>query len=205
LTLSLLMEALRPRRGVRPSYTLLHVFRALLILYREGPMGRRRLAQRLGIGETPARTLLRRLRDLGLADRDPAYGFYLTRRGFEEAARLAERIPVVADAGGVIGRDLRLDRAAYAGVLRGARLGGDWMRLRDVFVRRGATAAVIAVHRGSSLRIPPMWLGEDEYPSLARLRLLLSTRPGDYVVVCYAPTPMEAEEALVAGLLELLG
>jgi len=201
----LLEEAVKPRRGVRPSYTLLHVFRALLILYREGPVGRRRLARMLGLGETAARTLVRRLVELGLASRDRAQGCYLTRLGFEVAASISRRIPRIADATGVLGPDLALDRCAYAGLLSGVRLTGDWMRLRDLFVRRGATAAVIAVCGvDGRLRIP-LGGGEEEYPSLGRLRGLLSPRPGDYVVVVYAPSRREAEEALVEGLLELAG
>ncbi len=61
------LKAAEGVRGGSPAFNAYHIYRTLAILEKGGPVGRPTLARELGLGESPVKTLLQRLEDLGLA------------------------------------------------------------------------------------------------------------------------------------------
>ena len=59
------VEAAKPRHGVRPGFTPWHVIAFMLMAW-SGPVGRPTVSKMLGIGDTAAKTMLRRLREMGV-------------------------------------------------------------------------------------------------------------------------------------------
>ncbi len=57
-----------PRRGVKPAYEEYHVIAGMLLML-DSPIGRPSLSKRLGLGDTAAKTMIRRLVEHGFAER----------------------------------------------------------------------------------------------------------------------------------------
>ncbi len=77
------------RSGARLGFHEGHVILALHLLREEGPLGRKLLYRKLGITETSARSLIRRLSAHGLVVVDRVAGAVLTEKGIgvEKALR----------------------------------------------------------------------------------------------------------------------
>ncbi len=173
-----------------------------MLLLEKEPLGRHAISRLLGIGEAPARTLVKRLRELGVVDVDPVGGCVLTDLGREVAKELLKLVPRVADASSVLSK-LLLDRYAFAARIK-YRGEVNVLRIRDEVIRNGASAALILVCRGGKLVIPPDCVGEEEYPELSELRKMLGVEEGDVVVVSYASDPRVAEDALMNWVASVL-
>lgn len=78
-SIDILLNATEPKKGGLTAYTTYHILKSLSLM-RERPIGRPNLERNLGIGEASARTLLRRLRELGLV-RKTSNGHVLTEKG----------------------------------------------------------------------------------------------------------------------------
>jgi len=133
----------QPLRGVKPSFRAYHVFLALTSLRREGPLGRIALSKRLELGEAAVKTLVKRMRDLGLATVDRVAGVLLTEEGARIAKLLEDLMTYLGplELGPICG-----GCRTYGLVLRGFRRvleGVGYLRLRDLVVREGADGALI--------------------------------------------------------------
>jgi len=199
---SVISHVCSPRRGVRPSYTPGKVLKLLLLLLDKEPLGRHTISRELGIGESSARTLVRRLRELGVVDVDPVGGCVLTGSGRRMVAEIRRVIPLILDVSSVL-KTLSLDRYAFAARIR---VDSDWnvLKVRDSLVREGASAALILRCVGGKLVIPPDNYGEETYPELRDLKKVMGAESGDSIAISFASDRERAEEALMSWLAKLL-
>ncbi len=195
------------RRGVRgplPQLTPLKILEAVLIIDREGPVGRRVLAQALGINDGVARGLLERLSDEGLVSVDEA-GTKLSQRGkaklsdllVELSVRKIQPLDLV---------DLVPGRAAVAIHLANAyRPGMTGILQRDDAVRAGAEGSITFGVKQGRLIVPPDGKDAAEMsPSdCSRLREMFSLSENDLIVVGFAKDPYRALAGSLAAIFSL--
>jgi hypothetical protein len=139
---------------------------------------------RAGLGEGAVRTVLKRLREEGLADAD-ASGCHLTPGGQKAYSSLTKKLSPMA---AIEGSRLTMGAAQVAVSVRGA---GDAVKSgieqRDSAIGVGAAGATTYVVRGSRFTIPG---GSDDcekdFPSRAwtALRKQLKPKDGDAVILC---------------------
>ena len=82
------------RIGVQPHFHEGHVITLLTLLLKEEAIGRKKLSERLGIGETSVRSLVKRLLQAGFIKVDRVAGAILTDKGRDLAEKLSELINV---------------------------------------------------------------------------------------------------------------
>jgi hypothetical protein len=190
--------------GPRPTFSEVHMVRALLLIGSTGQIGRGLLAQKLGLGEGAARTLLKRLVALRLITVG-RQGATLTSRGRRLWQALAKAIstPIPIDAG-----RLSLDKFNAAILVRqaekGVRLG---IEQRDAAVREGATGASTLIFKGGRFRMPGGTQDcEATYPDQvwSRLREAFPLNEGDVIIVASAGAPRPAEMGCIASALTTL-
>ena len=184
--------------GPSPKFDEYHVIKLLATLLREGAVGRVRLSRALSLGEGTTRTLLSRMKAMGLIE-ESKRGCSLTALGREVAEALASKIPSISEVP-IEGFGLR---GKGVGVLvRGVASEVDAIKLRDEAVKRGAGALITIALRGGKLTMP--MLEEDveaRWPSVAR-SLIDAFRPsdGDAILIGAADDRSAAEKgALMAA------
>ncbi|MEM3863164.1 MAG: DUF4443 domain-containing protein [Metallosphaera sp.] len=149
--ISALEEATKPRQGNKPSYDEAYVILALNIIYDESPVGRITLMRKLGLGEASMKTMLRRLKEMGLIAVDKVGGNQLTDKGKELIEAWRSRVSI---------RPAALESLKWKcnqiALKNGEGLVDRFgvIRLRDEIIRMGAEASLITVKR-NGLEIPP--------------------------------------------------
>jgi len=148
-------HVLRPRRGIRPAFKRAHVVITLLKLLKE-PIGRIALSRELGIGEASSRTLLNRLRELGIVKVDNVAGALLTSWGREVVEEFLNKVKLI---GQIDLSDVFSDNISnYAGVIidgiKNIESAGGVLKVRDLFVRYGAEGALILYYVDNELMMP---------------------------------------------------
>jgi hypothetical protein len=185
--------------GAGPSFTEVHVLRALLMLY-AGTHGRKSLVQLLGVGEGSVRTIMKRLAADGLLA-SSRRGHTLTDSGRASAeAKLARMsMPKAFDSGGMVGgfQSLVVVYGAADRVGAGA-------TLRDAAVKTGADGAVILVYKGG-LMFPDGAMDLGGYPRASAELSKIPIREGDAVVIGFGASPQKAEDGAVTVSLRILG
>ncbi|MCE4624702.1 MAG: BlaI/MecI/CopY family transcriptional regulator [Desulfurococcales archaeon] len=147
----LISEAMRPERGGSPSYRAYHVIEALRLASR-APVGRPYLSRRLGLGETPAKTLIGRLERLGLLKRTPK-GRHATPSALEILAALQKVVHVYPARLGLFNSEGEI--LAIIEVLDPPEDLTGVYQLRDYLVARGCRVSIIGgIHRGGSVSLP---------------------------------------------------
>lgn len=146
-----LARAAEPGPGGSAGYTVYHVIAAL----REAtarPVGRPYLEKVLGIGEASARSMIRRLRALGLLEPAGKSGHRATEKG----ARLAGLQSLIAEARatGIPGIPWSPVVILATPALEPPRSLVDVYRVRDYIVREGCGEALIGGVRGGILELP---------------------------------------------------
>jgi len=189
-----MLEAAEPHRGGLINYTAYHAYRLLEALHR-GPLGRPRIVRLLGLGEASAKTLLSRMRQLGLVERDPAgRGYTLTRAGREALGSLSRLVRIYKPRLGVFEDTTAI---VVAGVPAPRTL-VDVYRVRDLLVMEGCREALIG----------GVEAGQPRYPGVPEelARFLEAWDPGvDQGLVIIAPgrcTPAAYTAALRLALEE---
>jgi len=185
--------------GADPSFTDVHLLRALLILH-TGVMGRKRLVKRLGVGEGSVRTIIKRLTYSGYLD-SSKLGHSLTKKGASEAESKLKKMskPAAFDSEGLV------DGYQSLIVLYGAadKIGGE-VALRDCALKAGADGAVILVKQGG-LRFPGGGLELDNYPPAKEKLEKSGLAEGDAAVIGFSKNSYaKAEDGAVAVTLEIL-
>ncbi|HDI02404.1 MAG TPA: DUF4443 domain-containing protein, partial [Ignisphaera sp.] len=171
------------------------------------PIGRTSLAKELRLGIASTRTLIKRLRELGIVDVDLVGGCYLTKKGREIVDTFFKYVKTISDLSNVVERDLKLANYAYGALLRLCTSAEsisivEW---RDIFVRYGAKATLIAkIINGKAILPPDENIGENVYPSLRKVREKFNAEEGDYIVITFSDTLTIAEESLIKGLIDIL-
>ncbi len=165
-----------------------------MLLKDREPLGRHALSKELRLGEASVRTLVKRLKELGVVNVDPVGGCILTGLGRDLVKELTEVVPRIEEVSSIL-KQLALDKYSYAARVRKGDL--DVMRVRDETIRVGASAALILKCVESKLIIPPGSVGEDVYPELRELKKLLGVEEGEWVVIAYSQSKEGAEEAIL--------
>jgi len=137
--------------GPYPSFSVVHILKALELIAEEGPVGRGRLSTALGMGEGSTRTLIARLKDAGLIVISKP-GCSLTKKGENVWKRYRLIFPLKVRLGR---NELTLDSCGVAvlvkGVLDRVKAG---LEQRDAAVMAGALGATTLVFVGGKLTVP---------------------------------------------------
>ncbi len=91
-SVNIILNATEPKKGGLTAYSVYHILKTLSLM-REKPVGRPYLEKMLGIGEASVRTLLKRLRDLGLIEKTRA-GHILTEKGIDVITKIDNVIKI---------------------------------------------------------------------------------------------------------------
>lgn len=189
--------------GPPPSFSHFHVVRAIYLIAENPGIGRKRLAEALGLGEGVARTLLSRLKAEGLVRVDRA-GCFLTKAAKALYSELIARIgrPRVLDI-----RNTWPYPFSVGIVIRGgAGLVRKGLEQRDAAVRAGAKGAMTLVYHSDRLLMPGISDVTAEHPDFAS-KILEEVRPeeGDAIIISGAENIHDAENGAVAAALATLG
>ena len=193
-----LFREVEEMKGIRFSFV--HVWRALMLISREKPLGRKRLSLLLGVGEGSTRTILKILRKHNLI-RVTRGGIFLTRTGEQLVKQMPIKVEKVEPS--------RLTVASknvavlVKGVAHKVRYG---IEQRDHAVRAGAKGATTIVVKAGKLVVPGITNDlEKDDPKLAR-ELVLTFKPedGDVIIVSGADDYVKAEEGGFMAAYELV-
>lgn len=187
--------------GPAPSFNILHVIRAILLL-RNGPIGRGYLAKKLGIGEGAVKNMVGRMKEEGII-RTMRGGCILTEKGRRMADEIAKNIKSEAELEGIT---LTVAPKNYAILLRDS---ADKIRMgveqRDIAVVFGASGATTLVFRNGKLLMPPdidisIYNRRDAELILGKLR----PEEGDVIVIGSASDELKAMYGALAAAISVL-
>ncbi|MGQ9543033.1 MAG: DUF4443 domain-containing protein [Candidatus Bathyarchaeia archaeon] len=200
-----ILESLMKGRGAgpKPSFSKYDLLRALEVMYRSGPIGRKMLADTLHLGEGSVRTIIKYLRQASLV-KEYRSGCELTDKG----RAVTERI------GKIIVKQVRLPKNTmvsgeyvYGVLVKGlASKVRNGLEQRDAAVKVGANGATTIICRGSHLVIPP----EAEPPpdGWGRMAEMIyrkfEPQDSDVIIVSGADSEAIAERGVLAGSWTLL-
>lgn len=186
-----------PVAGPLPRFAKFHVRRALELLGEHKRIGRKKLAEELGLGEGSIRTLLSQLKRQGLIKSSRA-GHELTAKGKRELGKPLEFVRL--DAG-----PLTVGRVDVATVVRGAakqvKLG---IEQRDEAIKVGAEGATVLVFEGGRLRFPSDPGAEVNERVARELLSRLKPRASDVIIIGTASDEVTAERGARAAALSLV-
>lgn len=189
----------RKTSGPVPRFTDYHIWKALMLFDDREPLGRKKLASALGIGEGSARTILDMLGERGYVTTG-ARGTILTEKGimtrdstYMEFATLPKSYMTIGlcDCAVVVPRMAK--RVQYG------------CEERDVAILAGALGATTLVYTDGIIKFP----GSDSYPVEDALCQSIFSRleveEGDAIVIGTAKTPERAEKGAISAALALMG
>ncbi|MGI5964858.1 MAG: DUF4443 domain-containing protein [Candidatus Methanomethylophilaceae archaeon] len=189
----------KPRFGPMFRFNDANVYWTLHLLSDGKRMGRKKMADTVGIGEGSMRRIIETLREWGLISIKQT-GISITKAGMS----FLEQIPIRAI-------DIQLGDSAVGEYTQGVLVSGvadkihNGMQQRDAGIKTGALSCTTIVYRDGKLMIPPDWNIDSENPALARyIRDEIEMGPDDIIIVGGADTEPLAVEAAVSAALELL-
>jgi len=184
--------------GPYPSFSIVHVLKALELIAEEGPIGRGKLSTSLGTGEGSTRTLLSRLKDAGLITISKP-GCSLTKKG----ERVWRQYRLVFPQKVRLGKsELTLDSCGVAVLVKDAmdrvRAG---LEQRDAAVMAGALGATTLVFVGKRLIVPSISqdVAKDFPTAFNQIIKRMSLVEKDVVVIASAQTWGRAEYGAIAA------
>ena len=185
--------------GRPPAYSLAHALMGLELIGAGLGVGRQQLARELRLGEGTIRTMVSRMRGLGLVNASRG-GMSLTEKGREILAELAE----VMSTSKIPETSLTVGSNNHAVLVRGASAKvGLGIEQRDAALIAGALGATTLICEGGGLLIPGT--SEELDPETRRLILArLSPGEGDTIIIGSSGDPYLAELGAKAAALELL-
>ncbi len=181
-----------PQYGPMFRFTDANVYWALYILSDGKRMGRKRLAEEIGVGEGSMRRILETLRQWEMINIKQT-GITITRSGL---GFLAE-IPIK-----VVDLDLKdaiVGTYGQAVVVYGVgKKIENGMQQRDAGIKAGATGCTTLVIRNGALMVPPDWNMDEKNPAVAaRVREVTNITEDDAIIVGSA---YDQHTAIVAAL-----
>ncbi|MEM0445792.1 MAG: DUF4443 domain-containing protein [Nitrososphaerota archaeon] len=189
--------------GPLPTFSLVHIVRAIYLIAENPGIGRKRLAATLGLGEGVARTLLSRLKSQGLVETKRS-GCFLTDSAQTLYKELMTRMS----------RPHRLNikdtwpysYSVWITVKGAAGLVKMGLEQRDAAIRAGASAAITLVYQDGRLLMPNLSDVSGEYPDFAG-KIIEEIRPaeGDVIIIAGANDLQDAENGAIAAALATLG
>lgn len=185
--------------GPIPKFSDYHVWKGIMTIGKEGPIGRKTLSAALGIGEGSTRTILQNLQQEGFVEVNRA-GAVLTRKGREILrSSLIEAKEVDCGFLTIDKNDcaVKVSNAAHRVVTYGC-------DERDTAIRAGATGATTLIFKDDHLYFPgdkePIEVGVED-----RLKQAFRLRNGDIVLVGTGKTYDLAEKGAVTAALRISG
>jgi predicted transcriptional regulator len=204
-TLKRLIESIASPKGPGPSttFSIFHIFYALELMAKK-PIGRNKLAERLGVGEGAIRTIISHLKDseLIVTSRE---GGRLTNKGlsiwkdFEAAFPKQVEFPKTA---------LTTSAYSYAFLVKNC---GDRVKSgidqRDAAIMGGARRALAIVFKNDRLKIKSISTSlEKDFPEAAKIILEnLEPTDNDVVIIAGADSPLKAKRGAFAASWVLIG
>ena len=194
----------RGTRGPLPQMTHLQLLSALVLIEREGPLGRRALAHALQIKDGVARGLMERLAESDLVSVTEA-GVELSKRGKQSLHRFLRQLSVKRMLP-LKESDLIPDRPTMNVHLAGAyRLGMTGIAQRDEAIKAGADGSITVAVLGGKLVIPP---DNKNLASLApkenaRLRNEFKPSDKDLIIIGFGKDESRALAGAMAAVLSL--
>ncbi|MCD6241916.1 winged helix-turn-helix transcriptional regulator [Candidatus Bathyarchaeota archaeon] len=199
-----LLNSLVKEKGPGPAltFTSLHLIKVLELIA-EGPIGRGKLAKKLGIGEGTIRTIIKRLKDSNLIEISKN-GCHLTNFGKDFWKKFKEKIPKKVF---LEKNEFSLAEYTVAVLIKKC---GDKVRIgmqqRDAAIMAGAEGATTLVVKDRKIILPGV--SDDvakDYPVAYRQIVeLLKPEHDDVVVVGTGETKEKAEYGALAAALTLL-
>ena len=187
-----------PQYGPMFRFTDANVYWALYILSDGKRMGRKRLAEEIGVGEGSMRRILETLRQWEMINIKQT-GITITRSGL---GFLAE-IPIK-----VVDLDLKdaiVGTYGQAVVVYGVgKKIENGMQQRDAGIKAGATGCTTLVIRNGALMVPPDWNMDEKNPAVAaRVREVTNITEDDAIIVGSAYDQHTAVVAALTAAFEL--
>lgn len=194
---------MRSREAGPPvSFALPQLLRVIITLGREGPVGRKRLSQILGVGEGATRTILLRMKAAEILRTDHS-GCSLGKRGRVLFEEIASRIIDI--------RELKLKSIAFfphqVGVLvRGvSHKVARGIEQRDAAILAGAMGAITVIFRRGAFVMPGSVNISKEHPEFAEeMKEMFSLKEKDVLIIVGAKTHSQAEDGVMAAALSLM-
>jgi predicted transcriptional regulator len=189
----------RTAPGRHPSYSAVHVYKALELMKNESGIGRKQLSNELMMGEGTIRTMIRRMKENDLII-SSMKGMNLSSRGLEALKELENRISTREFPSSPI----TIAQNNYSVLVKGAsnriRQG---VEQRDAALIAGAKGATTLTYDGEKLSMPGSKLDmEDEIIDF----LIRNLKPekGDVIIIGSSNNPIDAEIGAKAAALKLL-
>ncbi|NLL95280.1 MAG: hypothetical protein GX224_05975 [Thermoplasmatales archaeon] len=188
-----------PAHGPAFRFSDADVYWAMYALSDGRKMGRKRLADEIGIGEGSVRRIIISLREMGFISVSQG-GISITRVGTEFLEKTPVRVVDVDMGTSVVGSH------SQAVVVKGvADQIENGMQQRDAGIRAGAAGCTTAVYRGGKLMVPPDWNMDEENPeTAARIRALEEMGPNDALIVGSGFDRHSAMNAAIEAAFDLL-
>lgn len=177
------------RFGPRRRFNQYHIWKALYSLSRR-KLGRKRLAEVVGVGEGSVRSIVSILLQERLISIRQS-GMFITPEGKKHLEEISLRSVPIPDNPLIPGTN----NTGFLVKGRGARV-GTGIKLRDIAVRHGATGVTTIIQPKGRLTVAPDFDIEDTYPEVAELlrRLFPDMKRRDAIIVASAMSQQEAEE-----------
>lgn len=194
----------RGARGPLPQLTPQKLLNALMLIDREGPMGRRALARSIQINDGIARGLLERLSEQGMVTVGDT-GVKLSHDGKKRLRNFLTALAVkkVFD----LGKTDLVPGSAAVGIHVAQRYRADITGLlqRDEAVKAGATGSITLAFKNNRLVVPPDDKDAADLSPRENLRLknLFKPADNDLIIIGFASDPHRAMAGALAAVLSL--
>ena len=185
--------------GAKPSYRKEHILKALLILDKKRT-GRKKLVKKMGLGEGSVRTILKKLKEEELIT-SVKQGHSLTEKGSLILANTLKKFtrPETFET-----FDLACGSPKAMSIIKDASAKvGKGMDQRDTAVKAGADGALILACKDGELQFPSGGIGLDELGETKRKVEALPLSEGDVVAIVFAQEELQAEDGLLAVIMDL--
>ncbi len=187
------------RFGPKRRFNQYHIWKALYSLSRR-KLGRKKLAEIVGVGEGSVRSIVSILLQDNLISIRQS-GMFITPEGkkhLEEISLVSVRVPDNPLTPGA-------NNIGFLVKGKGSRVGSG-LELRDMAVRHGATGVTSIIQRKGRLTVAPDFDIEDEYPDVAEMlrTLFPAMKRRDAIIIASGISPEEAEEGGFFAALSLV-
>jgi predicted transcriptional regulator len=199
------IEGLASEKAPGPSttFSMFHIFFALELMAQK-PIGRNKLAEKMGVGEGAIRTIISRLKDADLIV-TAKEGCSLTEKGAKTWKQFEELFPTRVD---IEQTELTHSAFNYAFLVKnsGHKIASG-IEQRDAAIMGGAKRAIVIVSKNRHLVIDSVSGSiEKEFPQAAS-KILKNLKPqdNDVIIIAGADTPVKAKRGAFAAAWVLIG
>ncbi|MGD6810091.1 MAG: DUF4443 domain-containing protein [Candidatus Bathyarchaeia archaeon] len=205
LTLKKFITTTADKKAPGPSTTFapFHIYCALELLSHE-PLGRNKLADRLGVGDGAVRTIISRLKEAGLIS-NTKEGCMLTQKGQEVWHQFEQVFPKRSE---IPKTELTTSEFNYGFMIKDC---GEKIKSgidqRDAAIIAGAKRAIVLVANQGCIHVASVdQCIEEAYPAAANeiLKKMMPQNSQDVIIIAGAETPLKAKTGAFAAAWSLL-